>query len=169
MATELPSCEDFVIATIRQVRVHRPKIKEGAKAGVSVPRVLKVAREFYTSKQLTRAFASLLKKKKIVIVSEWREYSRAQDEHSHSYRRAGTIFLDKIRPFADELHRHSEQNHWKVDDRLEDLDASKPDPKTYRELRYGTVHVVEDGLSGGAAKPKGADLAHKIMQTFKGK
>ncbi|MBP9757728.1 MAG: hypothetical protein KBD06_03955 [Candidatus Pacebacteria bacterium] len=169
MTTELPPCEDFVIATIRQVRITRSTVKNGAKAGVSLTRVLHVAREFYTTKQLTRAVASLHKKNKIVIVSEWDEFSKAEGEDKHSYRRSGTILLDKIRPFAEHLDRISERNWWKLDERLEELVPSDQEPKTYRKLKYGTVHIVEDGLSAAAKKPKRSDIAHKVMQSLKSK
>ena len=142
----LPSCEDFVVETIRTVRIKRHNQAPNTASGAEVQRIWKVVSEFYSEDDFRAAVKTLLADGRLV---GW-------------YR----VYLGPVR-------RTSKRKFLEF---AEDWDLTKsPYGHYYKdtdEERVGNaqLHVTEDGLGETVRKITGTNspTAAAILQKLKG-
>lgn len=70
MAQMKPDCKDFILATLRKIRLTPSNMKEGTKAGTSLHRLSAIALDVYSEAEFRQGLEDMLQNK--TLVATWR-------------------------------------------------------------------------------------------------
>jgi hypothetical protein len=164
MENRNPSCTNFIVAAIREVRPKTYGLAHGTASGVSLKKIFLITTTIYSSEQFTKAMSKLLEKGTVILSAE--TYTWSDGGHDKSYNHEGLVRL--INAPSKEF---CMENDWFVDGEGKQL---KPPIKAATGRCHNNIrlHVVADGLPArvaGLATKQLLKRNHSTIEAVAGK
>jgi hypothetical protein len=167
MTDTKPNCGDFIIATIRALRVNPANLKGGGRAGVRLGKIWAIASEIYSEEEFRPALNQLLGTE--LILATWHICQNVTREREGSPRstRFGPWLTQKISAIPDQLPL---TDRWYCRDPSGNITTSDKNLDRYDLIAKIKLYVPADGLPKTVAnleRKRAGKTAQDIIATMK--
>src|SRR3989344_8778311 len=140
MKNRNPSCADFIVEAIREVRPKIPRMKQGVASGVSLQKIFNIATTVYSAEEFTKTVDALMRNSTVILSAETYTWSERDKETGAKFSKHVVSRL--VHAPSKEL---CGEDYWWVDENGKPL---KPPIEAVSGRAHNSIrlHIKADGL-----------------------